>query len=532
MFQNKTVRSVLLWRSVALVFSVFFLSACSGAFEASDPSSNETALGSDTQTPPTAPPPAPTPTPTPPPTPEPTPPPLVKTREYRIQSDLSKLCLKSSNGASTQGACDSASLVFEEFKDSAGLLELRIKGTSLCLGIAKSSSVNTLNAPMAYETCEGSARQKFKIETTSAGQLKFIPEASKMCINISASSMAVGAAIIQWTCGSYANQLFNLASAVLPTQPPPEPTPPPEPIPTPTPVPTPPSGSTAAMIEVARSQMRNADNTLAKNDGLLAGRNTGSSQYRGASIVMGNYGSPLAFTKTNPNYNETSWIVDAAANNADYQKLIAWPNWRGILHWNQLYRPTTGHLSGFVDNTRVQMRNAQLWVKRRSTGQWIRLSKSNDIGGAAMNPNFGDIPNVTWIYVDSRAESEGVSVRHLPESQYGINIFHGWAGGIREIDGTDIAAVWSSIETRLILHNPSGKDDRDSARYLMGCGADYYPNTTKDRPFYLLPGVGTSRHTLVSKEWKTCVMHTMNYDQVSTEIPAMRALELEMVEGK
>lgn len=253
------------------------------------------------------------------------------------------------------------------------------------------------------------------------------------------------------------------------------------------------------------------------------GRNAqgqGSAQATKASLLMGRYASPDAFDPgINPDYAWVSWADYAPVNTQ------AWPE---ILIWNQVYlteQYTVNHLPGWINNTRVMFWDAQCWLKSKSTGQWSRVAFSNSWSGHAISADFtverfGDTPER-----DMRSESStgGTSVRlvyssTVPNSGYPLPNypywgFHGYSGGRQPIDGPDIADVVVSCKLSLVVHDPFYADDREFARFTVGLGADYYPPAGG---IYVYPGVGTSRHKLVTARWPTweyLVMHTMTEAQ-------------------
>lgn len=278
---------------------------------------------------------------------------------------------------------------------------------------------------------------------------------------------------------------------------------------------TPPSGS--AWIDVALSDMRRPGwagsylGSYSANDDVLWGRSavSYSSQSERAQLSMGRYASPTAFTSTNPDYFELGWISDPAVLNA---------TWGRLIFWNQVYLSNTyrdSHLPGFVNNTRVVSFNHQVWIKRKSTGTWDQIVfQPMNLGGEAWSATFrvaGDSGDF-----DIRTETFGFrSVRPVmdataPNVPYWVP--HGYIGLVG-INGADIAEVISTQAAALTLHDPSGADDRDYARFLLACGADYYPTTGS---LSVYPGVGTSRHKFVTAKWPNYqwhVMHTMTEAQ-------------------
>lgn len=272
--------------------------------------------------------------------------------------------------------------------------------------------------------------------------------------------------------------------------------------------------------DVALSDMRKPGfvgayiDSYAPNSATPTGRNAGgrnSSQASRANLVMGRYPTPVAFTGTNPDYAEVSWITNPTTTGA---------LWTRALYWNQIYCADPwgiSHTPGWINNTRVMSWDHQLWIKSKSTGQWTRYTLSDSLSGEAWSPNFSFYGGQSSS-VDCRTESATgyQSIRLVYDSGeptgVGYWIFHGYSGGIVSIDPYDVAEVLASQKTSLVVHDLFYADDRDYSRFLLACGADYYPATSL--PVY--PGVGTSRHKLVRAKWPNWqyhVMHTMTEAQ-------------------
>lgn len=277
--------------------------------------------------------------------------------------------------------------------------------------------------------------------------------------------------------------------------------------------------------EVALSEMRKKDfvgsyaDSYADNDDTIWGRRSSSSQYRHAQLTMGRYASPLAFTTTNPDYGEVSWVTDPALTSTSWTRLILWNHiWLSSTYQDQ-------HVSGFINNTRVMFWDCQVWIKSKSTGQWTRHSFSDTPGGEWWSPDFrlylGAFTSTPANYkFDPSTGYTSVKTIYAPTGQtntsaadYGVNYWlaHGWSG-LGAIDGNDIADVVASMKCSLVVDDPSLADDREYSRYLVSVGADYYPANN----LYVYPGVGTSRQRFLRAkwpDWEYRVMHTMTQAQ-------------------
>ena len=147
-------------------------------------------------------------------------------------------------------------------------------------------------------------------------------------------------------------------------------------------------------------------------------------------------------------------------------------DWSAVLTWGQVYEAIEGNPA---TNTRVQLRNMQLYYFSKSEQRWIELHNTRNIKGNAYVENFKNNVNKA---ADQRTESAsnggGISVT----AGDGYN-YHFWPGtGRATIDPDDIAIIYASCQARLIVGNTSKPDDRASARYVLSVGGDYWYGKT------------------------------------------------------
>ncbi len=123
---------------------------------------------------------------------------------------------------------------------------------------------------------------------------------------------------------------------------------------------------------------------------------------------------------------------------------------------------------------------------------WLLLQDTDYPDGAAYLEDFsGDISKPG----DVRKEPDGsISVK----AGGGYN-FHFYPSDRATINPNDIGGILIILEARLIVDNSALPDDRSSAKYLCGAGADYYPSLTGGWPGNLSynPGVGIGKMKLV-----------------------------------
>lgn len=247
----------------------------------------------------------------------------------------------------------------------------------------------------------------------------------------------------------------------------------PTPTPAPTPTPTTPTSTTTSSslwTEIA------ADMT-GQNEAFPQGVPLSYDWAQGPTIVMGN----------NPN------------------------GWQAITAWGVVTVPTQGNPA---TNTRVNIRDVQLYLLQRSTGSWLLLQNTSQPQGADYLDDFaGDVS----MPGDVRTESDGT----ISVTAGGGYLFHFWPQDRASINPNDVGGILAVLQARLIVDNPNLPDDRDIAQYLAASGADYYPALTGGWPGNLSynPGVGTGKLKFVQEDWRFYAMTTLTADQLASNPP-------------
>jgi hypothetical protein len=181
---------------------------------------------------------------------------------------------------------------------------------------------------------------------------------------------------------------------------------------------------------------------------------------------------------------------------------------KAVALWGGLYIDSGGNPA---TNTRVNIRNCQLYWKRASTGAWTRgvLTNTPEVGSYAedFSQDFG--------LAAVRTESDGT----ISFTAGGGRVSHFYAPYPRiPIDPNDFGGVVSVCEARLILNNPNGPDDRAIAKYLLDTGADYYPDTTGPG-IENNPGIGGGKLKYVTTDWRSFAMSTLTQNQLDSNPP-------------
>ncbi len=171
-------------------------------------------------------------------------------------------------------------------------------------------------------------------------------------------------------------------------------------------------------------------------------------------------------------------------------------NFKAAIAWGQIYEDRLGNPA---TNTRVQVRNMQMYYFSKKQQKWIELQKTMQVEGNAYREDFvGDINKVA----DKRDESNnggGLSVT----AGDGYN-FHFWPKTDRvDIDPTDIEIIYSTVQARLIVDDSNKPDDRSTARYLLSMGGDYwYDKSVQWAEFKTNGDFAIGRFKYVTNEWQ------------------------------
>lgn len=187
-------------------------------------------------------------------------------------------------------------------------------------------------------------------------------------------------------------------------------------------------------------------------------------------------------------------------------------SFKAFIIWGQVYTAQPGNPAV---NTRVQIRNLKAWYLSKRTQRWILLQSGIKAEGAAYREDFaGDVNKPA----DVRNEPDGsISIR----TEKGYN-FHFWLPQRVEIDATDIGAIFTTAQAKLILHDPTTTNDRASARYMMSIGADYWSTLSAPWDNFKTNGdVGIGRFKFVRNDWKAFNMTSATPEQLRQNPPPL-----------
>jgi hypothetical protein len=189
---------------------------------------------------------------------------------------------------------------------------------------------------------------------------------------------------------------------------------------------------------------------------------------------------------------------------------------KAMLPWAVIF-DGAGHAA---TNTRVQLRDFRAYYKSRASGEWKSYGTSPGLSGFSTPKSTlfnGTIPE------NKRTNADG-SVEIAPPASSG-HAWHGWWDlGRVPIEPTDIAAVFVTLQARLVVDDARKPDDRDKARLLLWTGVDYYldgkTNWTAPNP-----GAVASRSKRITSEWQA--FNAMTFSDVGAQEPGGGITEAE-----
>ena len=165
-----------------------------------------------------------------------------------------------------------------------------------------------------------------------------------------------------------------------------------------------------------------------------------------------------------------------------------------MVAWGQVYED---RCENPASNTRVQIRDIRAYMQSKKDHQWHLLQESQQVDGAAYLESF--VPPINKPG-DIRYESDGsISVK----AGGGFN-FHFYTPSRAEIDPSDVAWIFTTVQARLVVDDLSLPDDRSQARYLLNMGGDLWRNTTVDYDTEEnSPAIGMGRFKYVTTGWQS-----------------------------
>jgi acyl-CoA thioesterase-1 len=174
-----------------------------------------------------------------------------------------------------------------------------------------------------------------------------------------------------------------------------------------------------------------------------------------------------------------------------------------------------------ASNSRVQLRNFETYVLTKasaavSPGKWKRVQYSERVEGGSYTVNYG----APGLAAAVRNEpSGGISVKPAAGTLYRFWPESGLMQSIVPL--RDIEAVFSTVQTKLIIDSSTAADDRSRARMVVSTAADWLPslgmyNSGAPSPAEILAGtpLGVGKLRLVKNDWQAINFHSATSGQV------------------
>jgi PA14 domain len=193
--------------------------------------------------------------------------------------------------------------------------------------------------------------------------------------------------------------------------------------------------------------------------------------------------------------------------------------WNAFTAWGQVY-VQSGWNPPSNSNTRVQIRALDAWYLSKSTNKWVLLQHADTVSGAAYVEDFANDASKPADVKNESGNGDGISIT----AGNGYN-YHFWTNRVVITDPSDIAGIYTKFESRLVLNDPNGIDDRASAQYIASDGADYWRNINAGwaADWSNNGSVGHGRFKPVTQNWQIFSMETLTPEQLSKNPPPISA---------
>jgi hypothetical protein len=189
-------------------------------------------------------------------------------------------------------------------------------------------------------------------------------------------------------------------------------------------------------------------------------------------------------------------------------------DFKAFIAWGQVYEAASGNPA---KNTRVELKNIKAYILSKADGKWHLLQSSTDVEGAAYREDFVNDESKT---LELRTEPDGsISVT----AGDGYN-FHFWtSSGRSTIDPDDVAGVFTTVQARLIVDDPTLPDDRATAKYLLSMGGDYWLSLSAQwKSDWSANGdAAIGRFKYVTSEWQAFNMTTLSEEELRNNPPPL-----------
>ncbi len=192
------------------------------------------------------------------------------------------------------------------------------------------------------------------------------------------------------------------------------------------------------------------------------------------------------------------------------QKSFTGP-WYQVTSWFVVHRAADGSGADLnrSSNTGVLVGAMSFWMLSRSTMRWTTIYQSRIPVWCTAHQEDGVGP-ISPISPIKATKTDGI----LCLSPIGYCSHGGQDRVSIPLATGDIAAIVGTVDHKLDLINSNLTDDRDQARFIVQCGADYYPRaglTIADLGGYA-PAAASGRYLYARNEWRTSTLFAIADD--------------------
>lgn len=185
--------------------------------------------------------------------------------------------------------------------------------------------------------------------------------------------------------------------------------------------------------------------------------------------------------------------------------------WTAAIAWGQVYEWAGGNTA---TNTRIQIKDLTMYYLSKKDNKWHLLQSAAIVSGANYREDFaGDVNKPANI----RTESDG----GISTTCGGGYNFHFWpSSGRITIPANDVAGCFVTVKARLIVGDKTKPDDRDTAKYLMSVGGDWWLSLTAPWDNWKTNwDIGIGRFRYITSEWKSFNMYSVPADTIRNNPP-------------
>lgn len=170
-----------------------------------------------------------------------------------------------------------------------------------------------------------------------------------------------------------------------------------------------------------------------------------------------------------------------------------------VTAWGQFYADSS---NVHPANTRICVKNMECYLYSNSGHFWTRVQGVLRPDGDHYDEDFQG-PGAS---ASKRVESDGALSSTMIDG-FNFHFFPVDRGFVAS--PSDVGAVYTTFQAKLILDNPAGADNRAACRYMANAGADWWRDLTI---FYgdgtNNPGVGQARFTYLTNNYRAIDFYT------------------------